>query len=84
MEKIARAICLPDMVEIRINLTANQTIDNRLLGRAAKSANPFVRTRKRLRIGYNLEPFSTTSAFVEINPLAWMKSLCDEIPLTRG
>ena len=38
MEKIARAICLPDTVGLRINLTANQTIDNRLSGRAAKGA----------------------------------------------
>ena len=45
---------------------------------------PVVRTRKRLRIGYNSESFSTKSAYVGINPLSWMKSLRDEIPLTRG
>ena len=34
---------------------------------------PSVSTRKRLRIGYNLESFSVKSAFVGINPLSWMK-----------
>ena len=38
MEKIAGAICLPYIVGLRVNLTANQTIDNRLSGRAAKGA----------------------------------------------
>ena len=47
-------------------------------------SNPVIRTRKRLRIGYNSESFSTKSAYVGINPLSWMKSLRDEIPLTRG
>ena len=28
--------------------------------------------------------FSTKSAFAEEIHLRWMKSLCDEIPLTRG
>ena len=32
-------------------------------------SNPVIRTRKRLRIGYNLESFSIKSAFVGINPL---------------
>ena len=45
---------------------------------------PSVSTRKRLRIGYNLESFSVKSAFVGINPLSWMKSLCDEICLMAG
>ena len=36
--KIAGAICLPDKHVLRHSLTANQTIDNRLSGRAAKGA----------------------------------------------
>ena len=47
-------------------------------------SSPFICTRKRLRIGYNSESFSTKSAFVGINPLSWMKSLCDEICFTAG
>ena len=31
-----------------------------------------------------LQSFLTKSAYVGINPLSWMKSLRDEIPLTRG
>jgi len=38
VEKIAGAICLPYVVEKQKSLTANQTIDNRLSGRAAKGA----------------------------------------------
>ena len=38
MEKIAGAICLPEKVAFISYLTANQTIDNRLSGRAAKGA----------------------------------------------
>ena len=44
----------------------------------------FASTRKRLRIGYNPESFSTKSAFVGINPLSWMESLRDEICLMAG
>ena len=47
-------------------------------------SSPVARTRKRLRIGYNPESFSIKSAFVGINPLAWMKSLRDEICLAAG
>ena len=47
-------------------------------------STPVGSTRKRLRIGYNSESFSTKSAFVGINPLSWMKSLCDEICLMAG
>ena len=52
--------------------------------KAHEGSNPSLCARKRLRIGYNYESFSTKSAFVGINPLSWMKSLCDEIPLKRG
>ena len=45
----------------------------------SQSEIPVTRTRKRLRIGYNSESFSTKSAFSVINPLSWMKSLCDAI-----
>ena len=49
-----------------------------------ESSNLSFSARKRLRIGYNPESFSTKSAFVGINPLSWMKSLRDEICLTAG
>ena len=47
-------------------------------------SSPVIRSIKRLKIGYNLESFSTKSAFCGINPLSWMKSLRDEICLTAG
>ena len=57
-----------------------------LSAKAATGGNPVIRTRKRLRIGYNLESFSTKSTLSgglnrihdEI-PLAW-----DEIRLDGG
>ncbi len=48
-----------------------------------RGSTPLTSTRKRLRIGYNLESFSTKSTCVGINPLTWMKSLRDEILLRR-
>ena len=43
--------------------------------------NPPSPTKKALA---KASAFSVKSAFVGINPLSWMKSLRDEIPLTRG
>ena len=65
-------------------LTAKDDIDNVGAGRAATGAFLSTAPEKGHRIGNNLCPFSIKSACVGINPLSWMKSLCDEIPLPRG
>ena len=75
MEKIARAICLPDTVGLRINLTANQTIDNRLLGRAAKGASPASGTT-------NTQPLKKGWVFVLLSVI-WT-DLRDELPVKQG
>ena len=44
---------------------------------------PFLAPKKDCNFDTKLQSFLTKSAYVGINPLSWMKSLCDEILLRK-